>query len=53
MSLNSVIHQGYKEVRQGYKEVKLHVILVEAMGTIYRDHTYKPPADLNLHYHKI
>ena len=35
------------------KEVKLHVILVGAMGTIYKDFTDKPLADLNLDYHKI
>jgi hypothetical protein len=35
---------------QGYREVKLHVILVGAMGTIYKDYTYKPLADLNLDY---
>jgi hypothetical protein len=34
--------------RQGYREVKLHVILVGAMGTIYKDYTDKPLADLNL-----
>ena len=39
--------------RQGYREVKLHVILVRAMGTIYKDYTDKPLADLNLDYHKI
>ena len=39
--------------RQGYMEVKLHVILVGAMGTIYKDYTDKPLADLNLDYHKI
>jgi hypothetical protein len=38
--------------RQGYREVKLHVILVGAMGTI-KDNTDKPLADLNLNYHKI
>ena len=32
--------------RQGYREVKLHVILVGAMGTIYKDYTEKPLADL-------
>jgi hypothetical protein len=32
--------------RQGYREVKLHVILIEVMGTIYKDHIYKPLADL-------
>ena len=37
--------------RQGYREVKLHVILVGAMGTI-KDNTDKPLADLNLDYHK-
>ena len=37
--------------RQGYREVKLHVILVGAMGTIYEDYTDKPLADLNLDYH--
>ena len=39
--------------RQGYREIKLHVILVGAMGTIYKDYTDKPLADLNLDYHKI
>ena len=39
--------------RQGYREIKLHVILVGAMGTIYKDHTDKPLADLNLDYDKI
>jgi hypothetical protein len=39
--------------RQGYSEVKLHVILVGAMGTIYKDYTDKPLADLDLNYHKI
>jgi hypothetical protein len=39
--------------RQGYREVKLHVILVGVMGTIYKDYTDKPLADLNLDYHKI
>jgi hypothetical protein len=39
--------------RQGYREVKLHVILVGALGTIYKDYTDKPLADLNLDYHKI
>ena len=39
--------------RQGYSEVKLHVILVGAMGTIYKDYTEKPLADLNLDRHKI
>ena len=34
--------------RQGYREVKLHVILVGAMGTIYKDYTDKPLADLKL-----
>jgi len=38
---------------QGFMEVKLHVILVGAMGTIYKDYTDKPLADLNLDYHKI
>ena len=37
---------------QGYREVKLHVILVGAMGTIYEDFTDKPLADLNLDYHE-
>ena len=27
--------------RQGYREVKLHVILVGVMGTIYKDYTKK------------
>ena len=39
--------------RQGYREIKLHMILVEAMGTIYKDYTDKPLADLNLDYHMI
>jgi hypothetical protein len=39
--------------RQEYREVKLHVILVGAMGTIYKDYTDKPLADLFLDYHKI
>ena len=39
--------------RQGYREVKLHVILVGAMGTIYKDHTDKPLAGLHLDCHKI
>jgi len=39
--------------RQGYREVKLHVILVGAMGTIYKDYTDKPLANLNLDHHKI
>ena len=40
--------------RQGYREVNLHVILVGGMGTIYKDYTDKPLADLNLdYYHKI
>ena len=39
--------------RQGYREVKLHVSLVGAMGTIYKDYTDKPLADLNLDYHEI
>ena len=39
--------------RHGYREVKLHVILVGALGTIYKDYTDKPLADPNLNYHKI
>jgi len=39
--------------RQGCREIKLHVILVGAMGTIYKDYTDEPLADLNLDYHKI
>jgi hypothetical protein len=39
--------------RQGYREVRLHMILVGAMGTIYKDYTDKPLADLKLDYHKI
>jgi len=34
--------------RQGYSQVKLPVILVGAMRTIYKDYTDKPLADLNL-----
>jgi hypothetical protein len=34
--------------RQGYTEVKLHMILVGEMGTVYKDHTDKPLAYLNL-----
>ena len=36
--------------RQGYREVKLRVILVGAMGTIYKDYTDKSLADLNLDF---
>ena len=39
--------------RQGFRIVKLHVILVGAMGIIYKDSTDKPLADLNLDNHKI
>jgi hypothetical protein len=39
--------------RQGYREGKLHMILVGAMGTIYKDNTEKPLAHLDLDYHKI
>jgi hypothetical protein len=39
-------------IRQGYRDVKLHVILVGVMGTIYKDYTDKPLADLNQDYHK-
>ena len=39
--------------RQGYREVKLHVILVGAMGTIYKDYTERTLAHLDLDYHKI
>jgi hypothetical protein len=38
--------------RQGYREIKLHVILVGVMGTIYKDYTDKPLTDLILDYHK-
>ena len=38
--------------KQGYREVELHVILVGAMGTIYKDCTDKPLAELYLDYHK-
>jgi hypothetical protein len=34
--------------RQGYREAKLHVILVGAMGTIYKDYKEKPLAHLDL-----
>jgi hypothetical protein len=33
---------------KGYREIKLHAILVGAMGTMYKDYTDKPLADLNL-----
>ena len=36
--------------RQGYRDVKLHMILVGAMGTIYKDYTDKSLADLYLDY---
>ena len=39
--------------RQGYREVKLHVILVGTAGTIDKDYTDKPLANLNMDYHKI
>jgi hypothetical protein len=39
--------------KQGYREVKLHAILVGAMGTMYKDYTDEPLADLNLDYHEI
>ena len=39
--------------RQEYREVKLHVILVGVMRTIYKYYTGKPLTDLNLDYHKI
>ena len=39
--------------RQENREVKLLVILVGAMGTIYKDYTDNPLADLDLDYHKI
>jgi len=39
--------------RQGNREVKLHVILVGVMGTIFKDYTGKPLADLNLDYHMV
>ena len=38
---------------KGYREIKLHAILVGAMGTMYKDYTDKPLADLNQDYHKI
>ena len=38
---------------KGYREVKLHVIFVGVMGTINKDHTDKPLADLHLDCHKI
>ena len=38
--------------RQRYRGVKLHVILVGVMGTIYKDYADKPLADLNLDYRK-
>ena len=34
--------------KQGYREVKLHVILVGAMGTIYKDYTDKPLAGITI-----
>jgi hypothetical protein len=36
---------------QGFMQVKLHVILVGEMVTIYKDHADKPLAELNLDYH--
>ena len=40
--------------RQGYREIKLHVILVGVMETIYKDHDRdKPQADLNLDYIRL
>ena len=39
--------------RQGYREIKFHVILVGAMGTVYKDCTDKPLEELYLDYHKI
>jgi hypothetical protein len=38
--------------RRGYKEIKLHVILVGAIRTTYKDYTDLNLADLNLDYHK-
>jgi hypothetical protein len=39
--------------RQGCWEVKLHLIFVGVMETIYKVFTGKPVADLNLDYHKV
>jgi hypothetical protein len=39
--------------RQEFRDVKLYVILVGAMGTIYKGYTDKPLADLDLDYLKI
>ena len=39
--------------RQGYREVKLHVILVGVISTIYKNYTDRTLADLNLDYHNI
>ena len=39
--------------RQRFREIKLHVILVGAMGTIYKVYTDKPLADLNMDYQKL
>jgi hypothetical protein len=39
--------------RQRFREIKLHVILVGAMGTIYKDYTNKPLVDLNLDYIRL
>ena len=39
--------------RQGYREVMYYVVFVGAVGTIYKDYTDKPLADLNINYHKI
>ena len=38
--------------RQGYREVMYYVVFVGAVGTIYKDYTDKPLADLHLDYHK-
>ena len=39
--------------RQGYREVKLHMMLVKVLGTIYKNHTDNSLANLNLDNHKI
>jgi len=54
LSLDSVKTLGLipnsKKQQQSRIQKKLHVILVGAMGTIYKDYTDKSLADLNLDF---